>query len=643
MTIERKVGMGIAGQPSGATDVEKVFSTHLYTGNSNVGSVVNDIDLSGKGGMVWIRARNYADNHVIMDTERGGTKWIGSNRISGEATASNLITSFNSDGFTRGNNGSISDAHNFVSWTFGKKKKFFDVVTWSGNNSTNRQIPHSLGGPVGMIILKCISHSTNWDVFHTSLGNTKRMLLNRNDIAVQTSQEYWNNTSPTSANFTVGGSGNNNSTGRNYVAYVFADNSSEDAEEQMIKCGSYVGNQNATGPVVNLGWEPQWLMVKQTNLIVDPADWIMVDNMRGWATGASDARLYANTAGAENSTEIGIDITSTGFKLTTNGEQTNKNNATYIYMAIRAPMMVEPEAATDVFAMSTTSGGVIHNVGLVPDMAIWTNAPYSGQNRQIGSRLTGESYLRTNTNTVESNANQGWDEKNGYWQNPNHGSNINLLWKRAKGFFDVVCYNGSGNAGNIINGYHTHTIPHNLGVIPELVFVKNRKTNNQPWQVASPLGNGFLSLYDAEPYNTNVSRFRNKHLWSTTTWNVVGAGNVVNATNSEYIAYLFATLDGISKVGSYTGNGSSQTINCGFSAGARFVLIKRTNATGNWMVFDTARGIVAGDDPYFYLDSTSAHITDEDAVDPHSSGFIINQTNGDQNVSGSTYIFYAIA
>ena len=118
----------------------------------------------------------------------------------------------------------------------------------------------------------------------------------------------------------------------------------------------------------------------------------------------------------------------------------------------------------------------------------------------------------------------------------------------------------------------------------------------------------------------------------------------VNSNGKSYINYLFATLDGVSKCGKYIGNGSSQTINCGFSAGAKYVLIKRTDATGDWHVWDSARGIVAGNEPYFRLNIAGGEITNNDSVDPHNSGFIVNQLSATNiNVSSGTYIFYAIA
>ena len=101
--------------------------------------------------------------------------------------------------------------------------------------------------------------------------------------------------------------------------------------------------------------------------------------------------------------------------------------------------------------------------------------------------------------------------------------------------------------------------------------------------------------------------------------------------------------DDVFSVFTYTGNGSSQTINCGFTTGARFVLIKQTDAVGNWFVFDSTRGIVAGNDPYLLLNSTAAEATASDVVDPDNSGFIINEGAGSLNASSATYIYLAFA
>jgi hypothetical protein len=122
----------------------------------------------------------------------------------------------------------------------------------------------------------------------------------------------------------------------------------------------------------------------------------------------------------------------------------------------------------------------------------------------------------------------------------------------------------------------------------------------------------------------------------------VGTASAVNGSGSTYVAYLFATLAGVSKVGSYTGTGSTQTINCGFTTGARFVLIKRTNDTGDWYVWDTARGMVSGTDPFSRLNENQSE-NNTNTVFTTSVGFQVATTEAELNASGSTFIFLAIA
>ena len=136
--------------------------------------------------------------------------------------------------------------------------------------------------------------------------------------------------------------------------------------------------------------------------------------------------------------------------------------------------------------------------------------------------------------------------------------------------------------------------------------------------------------------------------WNSTTPTgsvfTLGNSSTVNGSGSRYMAYLFASLDGVSKVGSYTGNGTNQTIDCGFTAGASFILIKRTDSTGDWYVWDTERGVVAASDPHLSFNTTAVEITTDDSIDPANSGFIVNQVSATNiNVSSGSYIFYAIA
>ena len=130
----------------------------------------------------------------------------------------------------------------------------------------------------------------------------------------------------------------------------------------------------------------------------------------------------------------------------------------------------------------------------------------------------------------------------------------------------------------------------------------------------------------------------------TSTQVYIGTNDAVNKSAATYVAYLFASCPGVSKVGSYTGTGTTKQIDCGFTGGARFVLIKRTDSTGDWYVYDSARGIVSGDDPYLLINSTAAEVTNTDYVDTYSAGFELSSTApAGLNANGGTYIFLAIA
>jgi hypothetical protein len=213
-----------------------------------------------------------------------------------------------------------------------------------------------------------------------------------------------------------------------------------------------------------------------------------------------------------------------------------------------------------------------------------------------------------------------------------YSPNFAWMWKRAPNFFDVVAYTGDGTSIRDVN--------HNLGVIPELAILKRRDGTGN-WLVTT-----LSDSNDSMRLSTNAAQTVDNAGIFLATYSTDSTFNIRdsalgNGTDETYIAYLFASLPGISKVGSYTGNGSSQTINCGFTSGARFILIKRTDSTGDWYVWDSVRGIVAGNDPYLELNTTDAQVTSTDWVDPDNSGFIVNGTT--INASSASYIFYAIA
>jgi hypothetical protein len=194
-------------------DITDVFSTYLYTGTGAAQTITNGIDLAGEGGLVWIKSRSGVVDHNLMDTERGlvseGGGPLTTTTTSAQGNNAQTITSFNSNGFTAGTEGSVStNAMDFASWTFRKAPKFFDVVTWTGTGVAGRTVSHSLGSVPGMIIVKRTNTTGSWVVYHRGLNNGNSpedygIILNT--TAGQTDQSlYWNDTAPTDTNFTLG-------------------------------------------------------------------------------------------------------------------------------------------------------------------------------------------------------------------------------------------------------------------------------------------------------------------------------------------------------------------------------------------------------------------------------------------------------
>lgn len=650
-----------AQQAVAANYIEDVFSTYLYTGNSSGSTsqtITNEINLSGKGGMVWVKNRALGE-HNIFDTARGVKNFIVSNATTSAQTYTNGgVTAFGATGFTMGpdvNTGNNSGV-NYASWTFRKQAKFFDVVTWTGDGTFNgsRTINHSLGGTVGTIIVKNTSSSgTNWIVFHRSLPTGYFVFLNATNAQTLLPASNAVNyviENVTSTSFNVNHGGNScNASGENYVAYLFAHDAGgfgAAGTDNVISCGTYTGNGSASGPIVTLGWEPQWILIKSLNI---SNNWVIFDNMRGMPVqalvGGNEFMLRANTNQAENSFEA-LSPTATGFQLTGTGSEVNANTATYAYIAIRRGPMRTPTIGTSVFAPVAYTGIsslATITTGFVTDAAFFAERPDVHNTFDV-SRLTGKGYLTTNTSNEERDGYtdgllqlNAWDVMNGVkvanglYGNTNY---VNWSFRRAPGFFDVVCYTGDGT--------NPRYLSHNLGVVPEFIIVKRRGTYTQNW-LCYHASLGFAYRIDL---NSSGAAVLPGFAWyATPTATQFNTQLSPNSTGENYVAYLFASCPGVSKVGSYTGTGAAQTINCGFTGGARFVLIKRTDMYGGqWYVWDTARGITASNDPYLLLNGTAAEDTSTNYISVQSSGFGLTATApSDLNASGGNYIFLAIA
>jgi hypothetical protein len=323
------------------TDIDKpddYFNTVLYTGTS----ASNAITVGFQPDLVWIKWRDGSNNHKLQDAIRGITKAISSNTTGAEVTDSPSITSFDTNGFTLGNDGGDYNytGRTYASWNWlganstasntagsitstvsANTTSGFSIVSYTGTGSAGATIGHGLGIAPGMIIAKQTT-ADDWVVYHQSLGGTKGLKIN-DTSAEETNSTLWNNTNPSSTVFTVGTNTRANGTNP-IIAYCFAE------VKGYSKMGSYIGNGSSDGTFVYTGFKPAFVMVKQTNTA---RYWAMFDNKR-LGYNPTNRPLFPNASDQESdSVNYYHDILSNGFKWRTNSNIMNESGGTYIYMA----------------------------------------------------------------------------------------------------------------------------------------------------------------------------------------------------------------------------------------------------------------------------------------------------------------------
>ena len=849
------------------TYMDDVFSTYVYQGDSSTRSINNGIDLSGEGGMVWIKQRSGSENNIVHDTVRGAGERLLTDGNYSNAGLGSRLTAFNNNGFNLGNDGQVNDSnHTYASWSFRKTKGFFTICEWDGDGNAGRQISHDLGCEPGLIIIKRLNAAAGWITYHRSLGAENLLDLSENAAAADLA--YFHDTVPTSTYFKVGSTNHTNGSAEDdrYVAYLWAggestaanarsiildgsndaiktstssdydfgtgdftvefwikvdeigetyqtvdhrtssvssnhwvnyidtdgsykfwsadstritgkkinagqwyhiatvrnsgtttlyidgisqgtyadtndysnqriifgahgpdegsypvngsysnirivkgtavytssfrpptepltnitntkflaaNNSSvtgttvgtavaidsptastdspfddpagfvfgENEDQNVIKTGSYVGNGSSDGPEINLGWEPQWLLIKCAVGHTD--SWVLFDSIRGIVDGDGyDMGLRPDQTSAEETDYSYLALTSTGFKLTVGQGRTNNNDVTYVYIAIRRPdgyVGKPPELGTGVFAMDTgASSSTIPNYdsGFPVDFGI---------NKIVGgaygwgasSRLTSGKYLILNdTDAEDSSASFVFDSNVGWNTDGNGSTKQSWMFRRHAGF-DVIAYTGTGSY---------HDVPHSLGKKPEMVWVKRRDTSSTPWLVSHKGLNGgtnymhyYIKLNENEAETDGSGQGNKKFNTSSDhTATTIAIGNDsgwTNASGGDFLCMAFASVDGISKVGSYSGTGSSLTITTGFQP--RFVIIKKASGSGanrNWYTLDTTRGWGSGNDKILLLSDDDAQTDDTDMGAPTSTGFTLTgETHTGWNADNCEYIYYAHA
>ena len=332
------------------------FNTVLYTGDGNDGRTVTGVGFQPD--WVWLKSRSEAEHHTLNDSVRGANKQLYSHLTYSEATDTDRLQSFDSDGFTLGTDVIVNkNTETFVSWNWKAGTSFtndasatsvgtidstgsfnndsgFSIVSYTNTNQSANSgvatIKHGLNTTPNVMILKDRDATSDWQVFHSSLPTNKYLDLNTTDAAA-VDTNVWNNTAPTSSVFTVGDNSYSNPANRAMIAYCFAE------KEGYSKFGSYTGNGHASdGPYIYLGFRPAIVITKKTD---GADDWRIFDNKRS-SSGFNpvDKHIYPYSSGAEASSSTssvpdGFDFLSNGFKIRQASAGINADGGSYVYLA----------------------------------------------------------------------------------------------------------------------------------------------------------------------------------------------------------------------------------------------------------------------------------------------------------------------
>ena len=316
------------------------FNIKLYSGTGSSNAITG---VGFQPDWVWFDNRSTGLAKEMYDSARGVEKKITSSDNGAESTEVGL-TAFGADGFTCGaRNQTNKDGDGITAWSLKaggagsansdgatsstvsvNTTAGFSIVKWTGTGSTTT-IGHGLGVVPKMVIFKNTSSAVDWRVYHTILGNTHRLCLNDNSASSDDDSAF-NDTSPTSSVFTVGGSTSTNA--GTMIAYCFAD------VKGFSRIGSYTGNGAADGTFSYTGFKPTWVLLK---IYSSTDSWFIFDTATSIAGGNNPNSYYQRpneTSAQGTSSSLSMDLYSNGFKCRNTDTALNSSGATYAYYAI---------------------------------------------------------------------------------------------------------------------------------------------------------------------------------------------------------------------------------------------------------------------------------------------------------------------
>ena len=323
-------------------DPSAYFQAKTYTGTGSSLAITNDGNSNLQPDWLWIKNRGTVDENVVHDSVRSVGKRLLTDGSQAEATTTNQVTSFDTNGFTvpGGSNNTGASSNNYVAWQWkasgsttsntdgtitstvsANTTAGFSIVSYTGTGAT-ATIGHGLGSAPKWVIVKQRSATRNWVVMHSGIGFTKYLYLDSNQAS--NTGNFFNDTDPSSTVFNVVNDGGVNASSGTYIAYCFA------PKKGYSKFGSYTGNGNADGTFIYTGFKPAMVIIKNSSRSSE--NWNIIDNKRDGFNGSNE-NLAPNLSGTESSGNNRWDILSNGFKCRDTNNEVNASGDTYIYMA----------------------------------------------------------------------------------------------------------------------------------------------------------------------------------------------------------------------------------------------------------------------------------------------------------------------
>lgn len=633
---------------------------------------------------VWLKGRDSARDHRVFDFVRGATKGLYTNLTNAEFTE-NSLTAFNTNGFTLDTAGNQNvSAEDYVAWTFkaggaavsntagdiasqvsANESSGFSIATYTGNGTTNQTVGNGLTGGVDLIIIKNLSNTDDWAVFSSQLGGDFLELARDTGKASNTALGYTINSTTVTLAPSATPHDMINANLENYVMYSWKSIAGYSAVGTYTGTGVEYGNYiyttddgTATG---SNGFEPAFIIIKRTD---STANWRMFDNKRS-PRNPRDQELYPNLNNAE-SLFVTVDFCKNGFELRTTDSNTNGSGATYLYFVVAGDPDTSTPTADNSFqpALYTGTGGAsIAPLTFKPDL-VWVKARDTATKWNVWydsmrGNLSMLSSNSTNAATDYPATSPGgvYCTPNGYNVGSNSAGDLNTntenyaSWSWKAGGVATINNDGTQTASvsaNVAGGFSivrftsgsgASTAGHGLGVAPTLFMFFRLDSAETRWTYTTVIdgSNDYLELNsNAAKVDATESAPTSSVIYQPTT-----------AANKVYTVYCFANITGYQQVGYYAGvSTGTRTHITGFEPS--FVMIKRTNTTGEWCVYDSQRRSPASsiifanlDDAEYTIDNSNLYVTFV-AGGAGVGGFTTPGTASEIDGSGDSFIYLAV-